>query len=224
VTAPSEDWPRDPGGVPYPPPPWHLHGTLWVSLWQVPEARAPIDTLGDEMVVQAIAGRALVATAFAAYGPKGDLAYGEVLAAMRIRVRGRTFTHVPRIWVDHPSSIAGARTLWRIPKEAARFRFEEAADGEFAGEAETPEGSRFARLGFRPTVRLPGRWPVWTHIAQRSSEGEEASVVTNVRAWARVTHGRAAWDMKSDGPLGFLAGLTPMTSLRLHDVTLTFGG
>ncbi len=222
MSAPTQAWPRDAAGVPYPPPPWRLRATFWVSLWGVPARRIPADTLGRDLRLRTLGGRALVATAFAVYHPGGDLAYNEVLAAVRVEARGRTFTHLSRIWVDHPASIAGARALWRIPKDAARFRFDEAANGALSADAWTAEGERIAGLSFRSTLRLPGRWPCRTIIAQTSG-ADEGIVETRVRAWAGVSQGRAEWDIPAAGPLGFLAGLAPLTSLRLKDVELTFG-
>ncbi|WP_188311852.1 acetoacetate decarboxylase family protein [Salinarimonas soli] len=217
--------PNEGADAAYPPAPWRLLATVWVSLWQLPRTLVPTDALGSEARLQTFQDRTLVATAFADYRSGGDLVYREILAAVRVRVDGRTYTHVPRIWVDLPASVAGAREMWLIPKELARF------SGTFGGvalsaAADTLEGCRIAEIAFQPTIALPGRWPVRTELAQWAFAGTASSkrALTKVRASARVSLGTAAWTIAPDGPLGFLAGRSPSASVCLRDVTLTFGG
>jgi hypothetical protein len=222
VTAPPEDWPRDAGGIAFPPAPWRLVGTAYVSLWQVAADRVPSEHLGPALAIARLGGRAAVATIFAAYGPEGDLAYGEFLVAVRVRGEGRSFTHVPRIWVDHPSSVAGARALWRIPKEVATFRFE--GERAVSAEASTPDGTPVAALRFNPGPALPGRWPARTRIAQGPLGACDPPVtITPATARARVRLGRAEWTFHRGGPVGFLAEAKPLASARLEDVALLFG-
>ncbi len=222
MTVGAERPPRDVDGISYPPPPWRLVGTVHVSLWQVATDAVPRGHLGVELEPLSVAGRTPVVTAFAAYGPAGDLAYGELLVAVRARGRGRSFTHVPLIWVDHRSSVAGARALWRIPKEMAAIRFGEGRPG--SAEATGIDGAPLAGLRFAPGPALPGRWPLRTRIAQGPlAAGDPSLTVTPVRASARVRLGRADWTIPREGPLGFLADARPLASVRLDDVALAFG-
>jgi hypothetical protein len=221
-------WPTDADGVSYPPAPWHLRGTAWVSLWRVPADGLPAGCLPPGARPATVFGRALVATAWAVYGPGGTLAYDEVLAAVRVRVRGRSFTTVTHVWVDHPASVAGGRALWGIPKRRAVFQVQDggARGAGFAASAATLDGRPIAALRFRGRTGLPGRWSFRTRTAQRPlgrDRGEDPKIA-RAEAVAAVELGVAAWDFAPDGPLGFLNGREAFLSARLADLALRFGG
>ncbi len=176
----------------YPRPPWRLRGSLLVSLFVAranelpPTQRPPLR----------VAGRALVGVAFATYEPGGDLAYDEILVAVPTVA---LFPTIAQIWVDSPASRDGARALWGIPKDLARF-------GEDAGIA-----ALSARAG--RGVPLP---PLALPIVQR-----EHFVLNLIRG--RVRPMRADWRFAADGPLGWLHGRRPLVSFAMTDARLTFG-
>jgi hypothetical protein len=223
--APS-GWLTSADGVGYPPAPWHLRGTGCVSLWRVPAVELPTDRLPPGARPVTVLGRALVGTAWITYGPGGVLAYDEVLAAVRVRVGGRTCTTVTHIWVDHPASVAGGRELWGVPKELAAFRAGEASGVGFAASAVTSGGQPIAAVSFRGRAALPGRWPFRTRTAQRPlGPGEGGGLrIARAEVVASVELGAAAWRFAPDGPLGFLAGREPFLSVRLSGFSLRFGG
>ncbi|MGH1572039.1 acetoacetate decarboxylase family protein [Methylobacterium sp. P31] len=214
-------------GVSYPPAPWDLRGTAYLSLWQVRTSRLPQVYMSRDVRPMTVLGRVLVAVAFAVYEPDGVLAYDELLLA--VQVRGIPLSvNVPCIWVDHPASLAGARALWSVPKQEAAFEIQKngGANGtDFEARAMTRQGDTLAHLRFWSRTMVPGRWPVRMRIVQHRMDngGERVHQVTEAQAWARVSLGAATWVFPRSGPLSFLRGRSPLTSIRLSDMSLRIG-
>ncbi|MGM1060828.1 acetoacetate decarboxylase family protein [Saccharothrix sp. Mg75] len=188
--------------VDYPPEPWLLHGRACVTTWLVPAPALP-DLPVPPLVV---GGRAVVGTAFVEYTPPG-MAYRELLAAVVVRRPGVSITH---IWVDSEASRAGGRELWGIPKEMAEFPARSrarTADGPIASVTCSPAG-----VG----LRLPAAATAWQFL-------DGAVARTPLRAAARVTPARAAWDIAPDGPLGWLAPHRAVASVVVSGLRLRFG-
>ncbi|MBA8815369.1 acetoacetate decarboxylase [Microbacterium halimionae] len=103
----------------YPPEPWHLGGSLLVSVFRVPAAELPaIEIPGGRRPLR-LGGEVLVGTAFANYVPGGVLQYNELLVSVPSVFPPRVT--VPQIWVDSEASRAGGRELWGIPKQLETF-------------------------------------------------------------------------------------------------------
>ena len=202
-------------GVAFPPEPWHLSGRMLLLVWSLP-ADVVADRLPRGLTPVTRRGRTLVGTAWADCQAGGVLAYREVLCAAVVRTGGRPALCITDIWVDSPASRDGGRALWAIPKELATFPV---FDGHrFA--ADLPSGP-VARACWTPGPLVPGRWPVRFDVVQ----GRAGRLVTSrVRSTARVVLGRASMDAEPRGPLGHLAGRTPVRSLVLADFRLRFGG
>src|ERR1700712_896501 len=223
-----EDHPMHPDGVSYPAEPWHLYGTAYLSLWQIRASRLPEASLSPDVRPRTVLGRVLVGTAFAVYEPSGMLAYDELLLAVQVRCGGPLSVSVPWIWVDHPASVAGARALWSIPKQEAAFevrRDHAVEEFDFEARAVTTQGLPLAHLRFRSRTTIPGRWPVRTSVVQHplNNGGGCKPQVTEARAWARFSFGPATWNFPRLGPLSFLRGRSPLTSVRLTDMSLRIG-
>lgn len=199
----------------FPPEPWELRGQLFGAVWAVPRSAVPDVPPGVRPVV--VAGRAWVVTAWVDYQPGGVLEYRELLAAVLGRVGTRPVATIVGIWVDSPASRAGGRALWGIPKELARFAFRHGPPFDAVAER---DGGELARGAFTPRVSLPGRWPVRGTLAQRRGTG---LVCTPAVLRGRVRLGRGRLDVDPDGPLGFLAGRTPVASFAVRDVHLVVG-
>jgi hypothetical protein len=226
-------WLSSADGVSYPPAPWRLRGTAYVSLWRVPADELPAGCRPPGARPVSLFGRAVVGTAWAVYGPGGVLTYNEVLAAVRVRVRGRSYVTVTHIWVDHPSSLAGGRDLWGIPKQRATFQVRRevgaAGGADFEASAATLGGRPIAALRFWRRVALPGRWRLRTRTAQRplgqgagEGRGKDPKIAA-AEALTSVELGAARWSFAPDGPLGFLDGREPFLSARLAEMSLRFG-
>lgn len=210
-------WCADESGVTYPAPPWQLQGELYALLWRVPARSFPASGL-SEFHPLTLFEQTLVGTAWAHYEPGGVLAYNEVLAACRVRGPDGTATHIPLIWVDDPSSIAGARALWGVPKRLATFSITSTRAAFEA--AAVADGQAIASIRFQPRLQLPGRWRLQTRLAHSSPDGMK---ITRARLSARVTFGSTEWQFASEGPLAFLAFRTPLASVRFSEMTLAFG-
>jgi hypothetical protein len=221
-------WLHDEGGTAYPPGPWHLGGALRVSVLLVPRDRLPreVTAATPAGVAPVVArGRAVVGVAFARYAPGGVLAYDELLVAVLGRRGPVPCATIPWIAVDSPASCAGARALWAIPKELARFAVDGAAASGGGDErwTATVGGEPVAALHARPARALPappGRWPVVLPTAQRL-DGTVAFARNRIAARPRPL--RAAWTFAPSGPLGWLAGGRQVLSVALEDAVLVFG-
>jgi hypothetical protein len=226
--AKPQDCPTNSDEVSYPPAPWYLRGTAYLSLWQVRASRLPEASLSRAVRPRTLLGRVLVGTAFAVYEPEGMLAYDELLLAVQVSGGGPLSVSVPYIWVDHPASAAGARALWSIPKQEAAFevrRTHTAGEPDFEARAMTIQGALLADLRFQSRTTMPGRWPVRTRLMQHAlnNGGDRKPQVTEARAWAQVSFGAASWNFARSGPLSFLCGSSPLTSVRLTDMSLRIG-
>jgi hypothetical protein len=215
-------------GMGYPPAPWRLRGTAYISLWQVEEELLPDGCLPRGVAPLRMLGRVLVGAAFAVYEPGGVLAYNEVLLAVAAHRGIRPALTVPHIWVDHPASVAGARAMWNIPKQVAAFQIlgsGSTGKRQFEARAVTPEGQLIADLRFRQRAPLPGRWPMYITLVQGSQSGtDETKVqVTNASAWAEVSLGIATWRFEQKSVLYFLQGREPFLSLQLNGLSLRIG-
>lgn len=212
----------------YPPAPWHLRGTAYLSLWHVEDVFLPSVCLPGAVEPVRMLGRVLVGTAVAIYEPGGVLAYNEALLAVAVHRGIRPALTVPHIWVDHPASIAGARAMWSIPKQEATFQvLGGGGTGQrpFEARAVTPGGQLIMELRFRRTAPLPGRWPVSMTLVQGSESGtdEPDLRVTEASASAGLSFGRATWRFGQQSPLSFLQGRTPFLSLELRGLKLRIG-
>jgi hypothetical protein len=204
----------------YPPPPWHLGGSMDVSLWRVPVHALPASVaaaLPRDAGPVRVGVHALVGTAFVRYEPGGALSYDELLAATLVRQGPRPRVTIGDIWVDSPASRAGGRELWGIPKQLASF---ERRDLGTVTEARAAlAGDVLAEVRVAPRGRLPG-WRSLPLATTQRLDGVET--VAGIRALARVRRTRAAWRFPPGSPLAWLRG-TPLVSVRLEDLTIRFG-
>lgn len=210
-------------GPAFPAAPWHLTGTMTVSLVTAPLTHIPHLTraLPQGHSPVRLGRNAVVGLAVARYEPGGDLAYDELLLAVLTRRGLALRATVTQIWVDSPASRVGGRALWAIPKDLATSH--RSTNGRPADRTEfhLPDGAPILRLDRHPGRRLtPQRVTIPIPTAQR--EGATAVTTHNtVNATVRTTSAR--WQVAVDGPLGWLAGRRPLGSVTLTDAHLTFG-
>jgi hypothetical protein len=206
----------------YPPEPWYLGGHLLVSAFRVPVAELPapvLEAVPHDHAPLVVAGHVTLGAAFVHYLPGGALRYEELLLALPVRKGLAIRQSIPHIWVDSPASMRGGRELWGIPKALGTFTRE--VDGRAVRTAMQDDGTEVAALDARVGPRLlPGSPPVPLATAQLLAGRRFVSRNT---VFARVHALRTQWRFAPDGPLGFLAGRTPLLSLALRDAAVVFG-
>lgn len=202
--------PTEPADRPYPPEPWDLTGTGAITTWRVPVGSLP--GLPSGVRAAEVRGTALVTTAFVRYDHRGLMAYDELLAAVVVRHGRGLALSITDIWVDSETSVAGGRGLWGIPKDLATFgeHYAETADGPIASASFS---SRRA-----PALRLP--LPLRGSVVQ-TLDGR--TVASPIRAGGTVRPATGRWDLAADGPLAWLRGARPVTSLLARDFSMRFG-
>jgi hypothetical protein len=197
----------------YPSPPWRLRGTVHAALWRVPRAALP-GPLPDGARPLGWGGNALLATVRATWEPGGDLAYGELVVAVPVRLGRRIGVAITAAWVDSAASLAGGRALWAIPKRPGRF--ETAQDRTELTDAQGPVASFTDRPGRALFLRLP--------IPLRVLQPDRTGIrTTRAAATGRPRFGGHGWEFPPDGPLALLAGKRPFLTLTLADAEARFG-
>jgi len=203
------------GEVSYPPAPWDMVGSLWLTLFRV---REPVDDLRPAGVYGA---------AFVSYDEGSPLTYSELLVARPISTdaHGRRVS-ITDIWVDSPESVAGGRELWAIPKGLCDFSFETAHTGPLsmtewtATEGRTPIASARFRDVSRAALRLPFKGGTWQPGIEDTG-GEERTAT--LKGSSKALPARAHWDLNPTGPLGWLAGARQLASFRQAAFRMSFG-
>jgi hypothetical protein len=199
--------------APYPSPPWRLRGTVQAALWRMPRAALP-GPLPDGARPLGWGGSALLATVRAEWGSGGDLAYGELVVAVPVRLGRRVGVTITAAWVDSPAALAGGQALWAIPKRLGRFG---TADRQTAL---MDADELVAAFTDRPGRVLPLRLPVPLLMLQPEAGGVR---ITRAAATGRPRLGGPGWEFSPDGPLALLAGKRPLLALTLADAEAQFG-
>ena len=205
--------------VRYPAAPWHMVGSLWLTLFKVAER---VDDLRPAGIYGA---------AFVSYEEGSPLVYSELLVARPISTdsgstRGGRRVTITDIWVDSAASVAGGRELWGIPKGLCDFSLESEHRGPFtttewtARQGRTPIAAATFRDVSRAAPRLPFKGGTWQPGIDDTG-GEERTAT--LQGSSKALPARAHWDINPDGPLGFLAGARQLASFRQAAFRMSFG-
>lgn len=149
----------------FPPAPWHLAGECWVGLFQA-DAPLPCPAPWKPLLSARTAMVALM------HYDTGTLRYDELMVGPLVRAGTHLGLLVSSIWVDSPTSVAGGRTLWQLPKQLARFAWEEGrvriedADGPIATLSVQRNPARLPRLPL-PMPGIGGGPGNWCHFTGR---------------------------------------------------------
>jgi hypothetical protein len=201
--------------VSYPAAPWHMVGSLWLTLFRL---REPVDELRPAGVYGA---------AFVSYEEGSPLTYSELLVARPVATDrdGRRVT-ITDIWVDSPASVAGGRELWAIPKSLCDFSFESSHTGPLtttewtARLGRTPIATASFRDVSRAAPRLPFKGGTWQPGIEDTRNQERTATL---QGWSKALPARAHWDINRDGPLGWLASGRQLASFRQASFRMSFG-
>lgn len=210
------EWVESPtADVSYPAAPWHMVGSLWLTIFKV---REPVDDLRPAGIYGA---------AFVSYEEGSPLTYSEFLVARPVSTDGHgRRVSITDIWVDSPASVAGGRELWAIPKGLADFTLESEHRGPFTTtdwgvtEGRTPIAAATFKDVSRAAVRLPFKGGTWQPgIADTNGENRTATL----QGSSKALPARARWDIDPAGPVGFLAGARQLASFRQAAFRMSFG-
>ncbi|MCX6400106.1 MAG: acetoacetate decarboxylase family protein [Propionibacteriales bacterium] len=197
----------------YPPAPWHMHGSLWLSVFRLRED-------ADERHPAGQYGVALVS-----YEEPSPLTYHELLVARTTRAAdGKGAVTITDIWVDSTASRAGGRALWAIPKDLCDFDMESTFRGPVTSTDWTALAGRspIVDASFTDVSRAAPRVPFSGRVVQPgiAEHPETAHVV--MKGSAKALPCRARWSFASDGPLGFLGQARQLGSFRMSSFRLAF--
>lgn len=201
--------------VEYPAAPWPMVGSLWLTLFRLPQR---VDDLRPAGVYGA---------AFVSYEEGSPLTYSELLVARPLTTdaHGRRVT-ITDIWVDSPASVAGGRELWAIPKGLADFELDGSHTGPLsrtewaARDGRTPIARARFRDVSRAALRLPFKGGTWQPGIEDTDGAERTATM---QGSARTLPARASWDINPDGPLGWLAEARQLASFRMAAFRMSFG-
>ena len=190
---------------PYPPAPWHMHGSLWLSAFTLREdadERHPAGTYGVALV---------------SYEEPSPLTYHELLVARTTKNRaGKGAVTITDIWVDSAASQAGGRELWAIPKELCDFDMESSFRGPVTSTdwTATVERRPIVSAQFTDVSRAAVRLP-FTGLVEQPGIAEHPEIADVVmKGSAKALPCRSRWSFASDGPLAFLQGARRLGSFR----------
>ena len=202
----------------YPPAPWAMVGSMWLSLFWLPRDTS---TPGGGP-----RPRGLYGAAFVDYTAGSPLTYAELLVARMTRhpVHGWR-VQITDIWVDSPASVAGGRGLWAIPKGLADFTGERDQSSSVDRRRWTARrgGRAVAHAEFADVAARAPRTPFAARTWQPElpeGGGEKTSVFSGT---ARSLPARGRWTFDPDGALSYLRDARALTSARLADFAMSFG-
>jgi hypothetical protein len=197
----------------YPAAPWHMVGSLWLSLFKVRED------------VDATRPAGIYGAAFVSYEEGSPLTYSELLVARTTGKEHGGRVSITDIWVDSPASVAGGRELWAIPKGLCDFTFESTHTGPLSRtswsaslERRPIASARFTDVS-RAAVRVPFKGGTWQPELPEGG-GEKTA---DLKGSAKALPCRGRWEFAPDGPLGWLADARPLASARMSGFRMSFG-
>ena len=209
--------------VAYPAAPWHMVGSLWLTLFKLGEPGT-----GSPEALDGVRPAGVYGAAFVSYAEGSPLTYSELLVARPVEApgggRGRRVS-ITDIWVDSPASVAGGRELWAIPKGLADFTLESEHRGPLtttewtATIARRPVASASFRDVSRAALRLPFKGGTWQPELPEGG-GEKTAVL---QGSSKTLPARAHWDFDPDGPLAFLRPARQLASFRMASFRMSFG-
>lgn len=199
----------------YPPPPWHLNASAYISIWRLPVERFA-GSAGSAIRPIRLGRKMLLAAGFVFYERGSSLEYNELFLGVLTRAVGQIGITIPLIWVDSPISQRAGRELWSIPKQLAEFERASSAGPFRAARAE----GTIAQARFKPRATLPFRLPIRIAILQETGAKVQH---TTMSASASIELGTAEWTIPDESPVRLLAASAPVLSMRLRNARIRFG-
>lgn len=197
----------------YPPAPWHMHGSLWLSVFRLgrqADDRHPAGTYGVALV---------------SYDEPSPLTYHELLVARSTKnAAGKGAVTITDIWVDSAASKAGGRELWAIPKELCDFDRESTLRGPVTSTtwSATLERRPIVEASFTDVSRAALRVPFTGLVEQPGIPEHPETADVTMSGSAKALPCRGRWSFDADGPLAFLREGRQLGSFRMASFRLDF--
>lgn len=201
----------------YPPAPWQMHGSMWMSVFKLREDASTVDDDPRPAGTYAVG--------FVSYVDPSPLTYSELLAARYLGDGPRKgAVSITDIWVDSPASMAGGRELWAIPKRLCDFDLESSFRGPVTSTSwqASVQRASIVEASFTDVSRVAPRLPMKGKVWQPGIVDHPDDTDIVMAGTARVLPCRSRWHFATDGPLGFLNGARKVGSFRSSDFRLSF--
>lgn len=112
--------------MPYPQTPWQLQGHAIQTLHLVDIDRVRSLIPNELNIISVWPGKTLASVYLSDYQSGSVLEYRElIVASALVSYQGKIGSWISHIYVDHPDSVAGGREIWGLPKELAKFTWNE---------------------------------------------------------------------------------------------------
>lgn len=199
----------------YPAPPWVLRGWGYQTLQGVDIAAVRPVVPSSLRIVPVWPGKTLGGIYVASYEQGSVLQYHELIVCPAlVWANGRLGFWISHVYVDDPSSMAGGREVWGLPKELASFEVDEHPSG---GHMTVKQGERtLCRLSHERAnrgLRAPALLPAFGQ-----QQGAPLFIVGRVRA--RISPTRVRVEVPSESPFARLGVDRPRLGVSFGDLTL----
>ncbi|MCU0569402.1 MAG: acetoacetate decarboxylase family protein [Oculatellaceae cyanobacterium Prado106] len=205
--------------MPYPNPPWNLHGNGFQTLHLLDVDRVRPAIPAALNILTPLPGKTLGGIYLATYGAGSTLQYHELIVVSGVIYHaGKLGAWISHIYVDLPDSVMGGREIWGLPKELAAFEWDVT---ETTAKVKVKQGDRtLCSLQTQPqpyTNFLGWRQPLWVAVfGQKPTELLWFTGQTTVN-W-KLTN--ATLQIPTESPFSQLQLGSPWLSFRLNDLTL----
>ncbi|NHA00091.1 hypothetical protein G5V59_07640 [Nocardioides sp. W3-2-3] len=198
----------------YPPAPWHMHGSLWLSAFRLREdadERHPAGTYGVALV---------------SYEEPSPLTYHESARRPDDEERGRQgrghhhrhLGGLPRLAGRRPRAVGDPQAGCATSTPRAAYRGPVTSTDWTATVDRRPIVSASFTDASRAALRVP-----FTGLVEQPGIPEHPEVAdVTMKGSAKALPCRSRWDFASDGPLAFLRGARRLGSFRMAAFRLAF--
>lgn len=207
----------------YPQAPWKLKGHGFLTLHWIDIDRVRLLIPEHLQIFSFFPGKTLGGVYIGSYEDGSTLRYNELIAVPAlIHHRGKIGVWISHIYVDHPDSVAGGRTIWGLPKEMAEFKWDSASSAPVSSASVS---SISIQQGDRPLCCLQSHWslPGIAHPVQAPAFSLLNSQLMRFSGQGKLKWHGAGIDLQipSESPIADLGLEQPWISVLLSSLDLS---